>query len=151
MTIASSGRGLRPVSCWTAASLEFKAVPSHIGPMASSQTSSLARRRGPGWRRIRSSVSQKNELSRVPNMRVAYYLTLLIAVFSLSPALLQAQTAVPGISEPARPSINSSRAGTSCTRHFIRARTIAGMSCNRGPRQPREKPPFSGRSRPARI
>jgi len=45
-------------------------------------------------------------------MRVAYHLTLLIAVFGLSPALPKAQTPVPGISGPARLSINSVHSGT---------------------------------------
>jgi CHAT domain-containing protein/tetratricopeptide (TPR) repeat protein len=48
-------------------------------------------------------------------MRVAYYLTLLTAAFSLSLAVLQAQTAVPGISQPARPSTKSVRAGASAS------------------------------------
>jgi CHAT domain-containing protein len=64
---------------------------------------------------MRSSVSQKDQLSRLPYMRVAYYLTLLTAAFSLSLASLQAQKAVPRISQPARPSIKSSRTGTSAS------------------------------------
>lgn len=64
---------------------------------------------------MRSSVWQEDQLSRSRYMRVAYYLTLLIAIFGLSPALLEAQTAVPGIAEPARPSIKSSRTGISAS------------------------------------
>jgi CHAT domain-containing protein len=48
-------------------------------------------------------------------MRVAYYLTLLTAAFSLSLASLQAQKAVPRISQPARPSVKSSRTGASAS------------------------------------
>jgi CHAT domain-containing protein len=48
-------------------------------------------------------------------MRVAYYLTLLTAAFSLSLASLQAQKAVPGISQPARPSTNPVHAGTTAS------------------------------------